>query len=117
MLFHLAAVSLLLLAPLSLHRGPGGRSLTAECAKDDDFAEFEEDDSEEFDFGVSDEGLDEDGECFDAPLVCTVCGGCPLPDAVGGADGMEAGQDEEEDEDDEGEFDDVDGPLVRTEKE
>lgn len=56
MFLRLVAVLLLLLAPLRLHTGAGGGPLTVQAAKDDDFAEFEEDDdSEEFDFGVSDE--------------------------------------------------------------
>ena len=67
-LIHLIATWLFLLAPLRLHTDAGGL-LVAEAAKDDDFAEFEEDDdSEEFDFGVSDD-LDDD-ECeFSEPEV------------------------------------------------
>ena len=52
------AVVLVLLAPLQVKVGPGGGSLLAQSAKDDEFAEFE-DDSDEFDFEVSDEVDDE----------------------------------------------------------
>lgn len=51
MLLRLAAVSLLLLAPLHFQ---GGGPVPAQSLKDDDFAEFEDDDLE-FDFEVSDD--------------------------------------------------------------
>lgn len=84
MLFRVVAVVLVLLAPLQVKVGPGGGSLLTQSAKDDEFAEFE-DDSDEFDFEVSDEVDDE----FAAEDKAEV----------------------DEDEDDFDDVDDVDGPL------
>lgn len=60
MVLRVVAALLLLLAPLQLLEGLGSGPVSAQAYKDDDFAEFEDEDME-FDFEVSD-SVDEDCE-------------------------------------------------------
>lgn len=53
MLLRLSSVLLLLLSPIHFH---GSGPVPAKCLRDDDFAEFDDDDLEEFDFEVTVEG-------------------------------------------------------------
>ena len=71
-MFHTVALLLFLLAPLSL---PGSGPMQAQSLKDDDFAEFEDEDLEEFDFEVN-EIDDEDCEWpqrHQVDLACEMC--------------------------------------------
>ncbi len=65
MILQVSVLALLLLTPL---HGPGSGPHLVQSLKDDDFAEFEEDDSE-FDFEVADEEEEEDCECHVTKLA------------------------------------------------
>ena len=62
MIVRFPVLVLLSLSLLPTLFGPGGAPLSAQAARDDDFAEFEDDDSE-FDFEVMDDEGEDDCEC------------------------------------------------------